>query len=292
MTGFAYPCGDMRNPSPAANPPLAPLGVPMLLRALFKQRRRDAPTRVEASYLFEGIDPGHLERYNAAFGYEGDRVPLTYLYLIAQRAQLATMLDRPLPFRIPGLIHVDNALSMHGPVAPSRPFAISTVARLLPPEENGAVQCVLETRASADGRTVFDCTSTYLVKRGSRQGTRPARSEPPSGVTLGTWAVAPNDGRRYAALSGDWNPIHLWPWSARLMGMREPIIHGMHTVAKACSFIQQTHGRPVVSLDCSFKSPVPLGSTVALLRPPGEDRFAALCNDRVAVDGKVAFGDK
>ena len=42
--------------------------------------------------------------------------------------------------------------------------------------------------------------------------------------TFGGWTVAHDAGRRYAALSGDCNPIHLWPWSARLMGMRAPII--------------------------------------------------------------------
>lgn len=280
----------MRFPSRAFPLPLAPLGVPLLLRALLKQRHRDAPTESQACYRFEGIALEHLRRYNAAFGFEDGTVPLTYLYLIAQRAQLATMLDGPLPFRIPGLIHVNNALAVHAPLALALPLIISTTTRLLPPEENGAIRCVLETKASDDGRPVFDCTSTYLVKRGSKQHERrPVLSAPTSDEALGNWALTPSDGRRYAALSGDWNPIHLWPWSARLMGMRQPIIHGMHTVAKVCSIIEQKVGRPVVALDCSFDGPVPLGSTVKLLYPPESGRFIAVCNGRIAVSGRVAF---
>lgn len=47
-----------------------------------------------------------------------------------------------------------------------------------------------------------------------------------------------SSGRRYAKLSGDYNPIHLWPWSARSLGFPTTIAHGMHTLALVVSAIQ------------------------------------------------------
>ena len=40
-------------------------------------------------------------------------------------------------------------------------------------------------------------------------------------------------GARVAWTTGDWNPHHLWAWSARLLGYRQPIAHGMWTMARS-----------------------------------------------------------
>ncbi len=50
--------------------------------------------------------------------------------------------------------------------------------------------------------------------------------------------LAAHLGVQYGYISGDWNPHHLWPWSARLLGYRKPIAHGMWTMAKALSLLQ------------------------------------------------------
>ena len=274
-------------PDLAHLPCLPPLGAALLVRALFKRPAPLADAPVAASYRLERIDIGHVRRYNRAFGFPGDAVTLTYLYLLAQRAQLATMVAHPIPFRIPGLIHVENRLAMHGPAVPDAPLVLETALRLLPVTASGALHCMLETRAFDGARLAFSCDSTYLVKRGGRSGHPGPPDAPPSGQPIGSWRVGPDCGRRYAALSGDWNPIHLWPWSARLMGMRAPIIHGAHTLARACALLGTHSGRDSAALWCRFRRPVPLGSEVALFldTADGDDRFAAVSNGRVVIEG-------
>ena len=49
--------------------------------------------------------------------------------------------------------------------------------------------------------------------------------------------VAGDTGIRYAKVSGDWNPHHLYPWSARLLGYRSPIAHGLWTLARAVAVV-------------------------------------------------------
>jgi len=278
----------MSNPSVSSLPSLPALGVSTLLRALFKRPARSADMPLSATFRLDRIDRAHVRRYNAAFGFAGDAVPITYLYLLAQRAQLATLVGRPIPFRIPGLIHVENRLAMEGEIDPDAALALTTDVSLRPRAANGAVLCVLETRALAGERLAFSCTSTYLIKRGSRSERSSAQPALPVREPVGSWKLTSNAGRKYAALSGDWNPIHLWPWTARLMGMREPIIHGMHSVAQACAMLERARGYRVARLDSRFKAPVPLSSEVTLVGGPDGDSFVVLCNDRVAVEGSMA----
>jgi len=282
----------MNSPSPSSFPTLPRASAWPLVRALFKRPARPSAQLVQASYRLDRIDADHVRRYSDAFGFPPGPVPLTYLYLLAQRAQLATMLDRAMPFRIVGLIHVANSLTMHCEVRLDAALTLVTTLSMPEPRPNGAVECLLETRATDGEQLVFTCTSRYLIKRGQRtKRTAPALIAAPMGEADEQWVVQANAGRRYAALSGDWNPIHLWAWSARLMGMKQPIIHGMHTVAMACSLRQRSTGRVPVTIDCHFRSTVPLRSMVSLSLSdagnPGE--FAVICRQRVAVEGTMGF---
>jgi hypothetical protein len=280
----------MNSPSPSFLPALPRASAWPLVRALFKQPARASAGLIQASYRLDQIDADHVRRYCDAFGFPPGPVPLTYLYLLAQRAQLATMLDRAIPFRIVGLIHVSNDLAMHCEVRTDAPLVLATTLSMPEPAANGAVECVLETVASADGTTVFTCTSRYLIKRGQR-GKHASASPPVAPVSdvVGEWVVTADAGRRYAALSGDWNPIHLWPWSARLMGIHAPIIHGMQTMARVCAAFEQSTDRRVTSLACRFKRAVPLGALATLLACEVPGSFVVLCSDRVAVEGTLGY---
>lgn len=269
-------------------PPLPTVSPWLLLRALFKRAAPPSTQALSTEYLLDRIDVDHVRRYNEAFGFPAGSVPLTYLYLLAQRAQLATMLDCAIPFRIPGLIHVANALAMQRVVRPDVPLILETTLSMPEPEANGAIECVLETTASDGEQALFVCTSRYLIQRGQRSSTTHAQpSMSPERNVVSGWFVALDAGRRYAALSGDWNPIHLWPWSARLMGMQRPIIHGMHTVAMACALRQRSTNLEPVQLSCRFRSPVQLGSNVSLLTGPGSSAFAVVSGQRISVDGSI-----
>jgi hypothetical protein len=280
----------MNSPSPSSLPALPRASVSPLVRALFKRPARVSAGLIQASYRLDRLDADHVRRYSDAFGFPPGPVPLTYLYLLAQRAQLATMLDRAIPFRIVGLIHVSNDLAMHCEVRTDAPLVLVTTLSMPEPSANGAIECVLETMASADGQTVFSCTSRYLIKRGPRgkHASAPPSVTPVSDI-VGEWVVTADAGRRYAALSGDWNPIHLWPWSARLMGMHAPIIHGMETMARVCAAFEQSANRRVTSLACRFKRAVPLGTSATLLACEAPGSFVVLCSDRMAVEGTLGY---
>ncbi len=74
---------------------------------------------------------------------------------------------------------------------------------------------------------------------------------------------APEDlGRRYAAIAGDWNPIHQRAWLARRFGYDRALVHGSWTLARGLA----SAGWPLqeaFSLHAQFRKPVLLPSAVA-----------------------------
>ena len=280
-------------PSSLAHAPALPaMGVGILLRALFKRPRHPPPDtlpELASSYRLGQLPLDDIARYRVAFGFGGEHIPLTWWYLLAQRAHLATMLGPGFPFRIVGLVHMDNALRAYRTPAPGQPLLIETVLRLLPASASGALRCTLETTGSSDGAPVFGCSSTYLIRRGSRSGAKQEESVTKLGEPLTQWTLGSGAGRRYARLSGDWNPIHLTHWSARLMGMRAPIIHGMHTLASACAALERATGRHALAIDCRFRAPVAVGIRAALSFDAVSGEFVVAAAGKPAVTGSITL---
>ncbi|MEU9140825.1 MaoC/PaaZ C-terminal domain-containing protein [Streptomyces sp. NPDC048404] len=93
---------------------------------------------------------------------------------------------------------------------------------------------------------------------GHREGPgRPRGSEPLP--ALAEWHLAPDVGRRYGAVSGDRNPIHLHPLTARLFGFPRAIAHGMWTVARC---LAEYGPGQVVEVRAEFRAPVLLPGAV------------------------------
>ncbi len=269
-------------------PPLPVAGPALLLHALCKRgRAADATPAPESTFSLDRFDTAQLARYNALFGFAADALPLTFYYLIVQRAHLATMLDTAFPFRLAGMVHAENALHEQRRADLHAPLAIRTRVEIEAPTEHGSRYCRLHSTATQNGVPVFSCTSRYLAQRG-----RPARKNAAQPIgretaaAFGNWKLDANAGRRYAAVSGDWNPIHLWPWSARAFGLSSPIIHGMHTMAAACAQIEKTLEQRVTTMSARFKAPVALGSQVELFAATKAGRYRVEVGETRAVEGE------
>ena len=119
---------------------------------------------------------------------------------------------------------------------------------------------------SSRDEVVWRGVSTYLARGG---GDETAVSEgPPDVDDLASRALvrlrfADDAGRRYAAVSGDVNPIHLHALSARAFGFDRAIAHGMFSFARVLASL----GARVPAAGSStvwFRKPVKLPSTTKL----------------------------
>ena len=52
--------------------------------------------------------------------------------------------------------------------------------------------------------------------------------------------IPENLGRRFARASGDLNPHHLYAWTAKLLGYKKPVAHGMWTMARCLAHLQNS----------------------------------------------------
>ena len=76
------------------------------------------------------------------------------------------------------------------------------------------------------------------------------------------WRLPADLGRTYASVSGDANPIHLYPLTARALGFPRQIAHGMWTLARCVAAIENRLPT-AVTVEAAFKKPVFLPGTVA-----------------------------
>lgn len=265
-----------------------------LLRGALRPRTGRAVhgTWARSSYRMPGIDLGQLCAYRHLLGFKPTSTPVTFYYLIAQRAHLATMLGKDFPFKLAGMIHVENSITELAPPVLNEEMIIHNTLHIELPTPTGARYCLFDTVAEQGGVTVFRCASRYLAVRGERRQKTPAVADLSAETEIGRWQLAADTGRKYARVSGDWNPIHLWPWSARLLGLERPIIHGMHTIGKACALIEAKRSEHVSSISARFLAPIALNGEVRLEADWKAGRFSVHADERVAVEGQFKIGNE
>jgi hypothetical protein len=159
------------------------------------------------------------------------------------------------------------------PMTATEPFSVRVWAADLAEHERGT-QFQIHAEASASGEVVWRSSSTYLHREKRSNREKPSKSgSSDSAASLSgghaVWEVPGDVGLRYAAVSGDRNPIHLHPLSAKLFGMKAPIAHGMWTKAR-CVAALEGELPDSYAVDARFKLPIFLPSKVSFDAAPTE----------------------
>lgn len=187
--------------------------------------------------------------------------------------QVAT--SRAFPLSSFGLIHVGQRIEQHHPIDDGAALDLRCSLDDVRETERG-VECVFGMAVRVEGALAWSGEALLLsrnarTRRGAgSKGPRPEPPPPPPGRVV--IDLAGDVGRRYAAASGDWNPHHLWPWSARLFGYKRPIAHGVWTLARA---LAELHRDPVLEgpfrAECTFKRPIFMPGRAAIdITPRGD----------------------
>ena len=254
----------------------APATLPLMLKAALpalpvvgalpgiKHASGDVPDLV---LVRRGVttDPAHLESYLEVCGFaRSDALPATYPHMAAFALHMALMTDTSFPFAPMGLVHLRNSITQHRPVTAAETFDVRVHAADLRPHPKGRLVDVL-TEVTVDGETVWDEVTTLFSRgKGGAAETTPVPLEgveAPSGVVH--WRLEGDLGRRYGAVSGDRNPIHLYPVTAKAFGFPRNIAHGMWTKARSLASLQNRLPG-AYRVDVEFKKPILLPSTVVL----------------------------
>jgi acyl dehydratase len=214
------------------------------------------------------VDAEHLRRYAQVCGFpRKDTLPLTYPHVLAFPLQLAIMTDGAFPFPAIGTVHLENAISQHRPILVSEPLQLTVRPDALRAHPKGRL-FDLVTTVHTRGELVWEETSTMLRRTAgdpdASPGTTyaPSSAHPPFPAGTTEWRLASDLGRRYAAVSGDHNPIHLYPLTAKAFGFPRQIAHGMWTKARSVAAIENRLP-DAVRVEVAFRKPVVLPGTIA-----------------------------
>jgi acyl dehydratase len=208
------------------------------------------------------IDRGHLAAYARVCGFPlTDQLPPTYLHHFVFPLALKLMATPAFPFAAAGVVHITNRINHHRPVDASEQLRVRVRLDNLRPHDKGQ-QFDFVAEATVAGEPVWTEVSTNLRRTGGGSNGRGGDDAPAPPAATAIWKVPGDTGRRYAAVSGDRNPIHLYPLTARLFGFPRPIAHGMWTKARCLAALQ---GRlpDAFTVAVDFKLPLLLPAKVA-----------------------------
>lgn len=211
------------------------------------------------------IDPDRLAAYARVCGFSlRDSVPATYPHILAFPLQMSLMTHSSFPFPAIGLVHIYNKITQRRPVRLGETLSLRVWATPIEPHPRGR-QFSLRTEARVGAELVWEEVSTNLRRGGSGSGSDNAKApQVPSAEDLpaaATWKLPGDLGRRYASVSGDRNPIHMHPLSARLFGFPSAIAHGMWTKAR-CLAAMEPRPPAAFTVEAAFKKPILLPATV------------------------------
>jgi acyl dehydratase len=216
------------------------------------------------------VDRDHVSAYAGVCGFPvKDTAPLTFPHVLAFPLHMAVMTSPEFPFPAIGTLHLANTITQHRPIQVGETLQVEVHTSQVRPHPKGRAVDFLAT-VTVGGETVWESTSTYLRRGHDDQDA--SAPDGPDQVVPGrvTWRLAGDTGRRYAAVSGDHNPIHLYPLTAKAFGFPRQIAHGMWSLAR-CVAALENRLPDAVTVEAAFKRPILLPGTVTFGQDPVDD---------------------
>jgi acyl dehydratase len=271
----------------------APSHLAAALRVVARRLRRRAQSAPDPPAIprrrlaaeSQGItcDPSRVKRYLRISGGKqsepsaSEIVPPLYSSVWETALALELFASEELPFPARGVIHVESE------VVCVRPLRLGDRIRCRVEVDGaekwkGGLRISLKSRHwNGSGQLCQENALTFLVLGASPPEPDPAADESkapeepagPGWVTLDEWDLPSNLGRKYARVSGDFNPIHLWRWSSRLLGFDRPILHGYCTASMVAASLSRSFWKgnadALRRLRIRFGTPLSLPSRARLI---------------------------
>jgi acyl dehydratase len=255
----------------------------------------------------EGVtaDPADVAAYAKVCGFAlRDHLPPTYPHVLAFPLHMAVMADGGFPFGAVGLVHVENRIEQHRRIGIGEELTIRVRPTKLQPHPKGRTFSLL-TEVTVDGKVAWESVSTMLrrgggdpnavvpgmrgeVRSSGSEGFATVLADAPAGAE---WRLAGDLGRRYAAVSGDRNPIHMHALTAKPLGFPGAIAHGMWTKAR-CLAALESRLPDAFAVDVRFRKPILLPARVEFASASEGDETAFAVRDAKKqtphLDGRVA----
>ncbi|AZF40813.1 putative (3R)-hydroxyacyl-CoA dehydratase HtdX [Pseudomonas sp. R1-43-08] len=213
------------------------------------------------------VDPRAVAAYRKVCGFaDSPMLPATYPHILAFGLQMQLLTDQAFPFPLLGLIHLSNRIRLHRPLGSVSELTVGVYTCNLKPHAKGATFDVVTVVEDALG-LLWEAESTMLCRGVKLEGEAEERTLVIDAALteLTRWKAPADIGRRYARVSGDYNPIHLSAMTAKLFGFPQAIAHGLWNKARTLAAMGAQLPVANVEIAVEFKKPVRLPSEVILM---------------------------
>jgi acyl dehydratase len=269
-------------------------GKAMLKALLLPRKGFDASLglpKITATWKGAKADIHALNSYLQTLSLEkGDSLPILYPHVMAGSMHMNMLSHKAFPIRLLGSVHLKNRITQHQAIPDDAAIDLYAEIAGYRLVEKG-VEFDFITEASLNGKKVWEEVSTFLQmgRFGGKENPSAEKSfelasldNPEAG---GSWHVPNNRGKKYAKISGDYNPIHMSPLAAKLFGFKRDIAHGFGVLAETIEYssaIAEAGGLDkALQVDVVFKAPVFLDSDVTIKQNKAQDpsRVDVFCGD-------------
>ncbi len=248
--------------------------------------------KIQANWTGAKTDLNVLNKYQSTLDLpKSQSLPILYPHVIAGAIHMNMLTHPSFPFGLLGAVHLNNRITQHKAINVNDVLDISSELG-----EHKVVNKGLEfsfsTQVNVNNETVWEEVSTYFLAgkfgkpdllKENNETTQMELKTLEGASQVGKWYVPKDRGKKYAKISGDYNPIHMSSLLAKLFGLKRDIAHGFGVLAQAIhqAGLDQEPGK--VQMDVIFKGPIFLESDVLLNRISGQGssqdsgRFDVFC---------------
>jgi acyl dehydratase len=239
-------------------------GAGRLPLASAPQRGDSLPAvRLELSGITPDAD--HVEAYREVCRFPArEALPATYPHLLAFPLHLMMMTDPGFPFAAMGAVHISNRIVQRRQIGLGVELDLAVWVDDLRAHRRGRTVTVV-SEVNVGGQMAWRDETVLLSRGRADESAAPGDvhndlpDEPPTGP--GQWSLPGALGRRYAAVSGDRNPIHLYDVTAKAFGFRRHIAHGMWTKARCLAELDNRLPE-AYAVEVAFRKPIELPGRV------------------------------
>jgi acyl dehydratase len=219
-------------------------------------------------------DPKTVAAYAKVCGFTlRDTLPPTYPHVLAFPLHMALMSDGSFPFGAVGLVHIANRITQHRRLGIEEELSLRVQATKVGGHPKGRSFDVV-TEARVGRQIAWASTSTFLRRGkgdpGAASGAQLVPIVADDVPASAEWTLPGDLGRRYAAVSGDRNPIHMHSLTAKPLGFPAAIAHGMWTKARALAALEPRLP-DAFAVDVRFRRPILLPAKVEFATADGEN---------------------
>ena len=217
-----------------------------------------------------------LARYREVCGFtqmNEQCVPISYFQMLFVGLLGKYLASDFFPITPMGLIHTFQSFDLKRPVRPDEILDLSCrLSRIIKTSKGLESEFTLDVRIKNE--LVWQGVSVFLTRLAGTNKTKKKPAEPVFLDQKEIISVPAGTGRKYATVSGDYNPHHLFNITAKAFGFKTAISHGMWSLARAVAGLESEFAvsEGPARVEAFFKRPVFMPAAVALgVEPQGSD---------------------